>query len=478
MALLALVLIPLLAGALAGVLGRTRPTWPRWLVLGAMVADAVLLGISWLNPGTHTARWKWIPRFGVELSFALDGLSVAMLALTCGLGVVAVLAAWRVRERAGFFFFNLAWVLAGIAGVFLARDLFLFYVFWELMLLPMVLLIGVFGHERRVYAAIKFFVFTQASGLLLLAAIIALALAHSASTGELTFAYDRLLYTPLAPVTARWLMLGFAAAFLVKLPAVPFHTWLPDAHTEAPTAGSVILAGLLLKTGAYGLLRFAVPLFPDAAAWFAPVASALGVAGILWGALLASSQRDLKRLVAYTSVSHMGFVLLGAYSTSTAARAGAVLEMICHGLSTGGLFFAAGALEERLHTRDLERLGGLWTPLPRLGAATLLFTMATIGLPGLGNFVAELTILAGVFGERPVAAALASVGIIGATLYGLRLFGRVFHGAVATPPAAADAGTHELAAFALLAVALLWLGLAPQPILSVVEAPLLVGARP
>ena len=317
-----------------------------------------------------------------------------LILLTLGLGVMSVIASWsEITERVGFFHFNLMLTLAGVIGVFLALDLFLFFFFWELMLVPMYFLIAVWGHERRIYAAIKFFLFTQGSGLLMFAAIVALALINYRQTGTLTFDYFALAKTQLGSTTQMWLMLGFFIAFAVKLPVVPFHTWLADAHTEAPTAGSVILAGLLLKTGAYGLLRFAVPLFPAASATFAPVAMTLGVIGILYGAMLAFAQDDMKRLVAYTSISHLGFVLLGIYAGNALALQGAIVQMLAHGLSTGALFILVGALQERLHTRDMRQLGGLWSTAPRIGAIGLFFAIASLGLPGLGNFVGEFLVL-------------------------------------------------------------------------------------
>jgi NADH-quinone oxidoreductase subunit M len=285
----------------------------------------------------------------------------------------------------GLFHLNLMLVLAGVTGVFLALDLFLFYFFWELMLVPMYFLIDLWGHENRHYAAIKFFLFTQLSGLLMLLAILGLHFLHKEATGEATFDYTKLLHTPMGSTAQMLLMLGFFGAFAVKLPAVPFHTWLPDAHTEAPTAGSVILAGLLLKTGAYGMIRFVVPLFPEAAAVFAPIAMTVGVIGIVYGAILAFAQTDLKRLVAYTSVSHLGFVLLGIFVWNKLALQGAVMQMICHGLSTGALFIIVGELQDRIHTRDMRRMGGLWTVAPRMGAVAMFFAMASLGLPGLGT---------------------------------------------------------------------------------------------
>src|SRR5690606_8591798 len=272
------------------------------------------------------AEWAWIPRFGIGFHVAMDGLSLVMVALTLFLGLVSVACSWtEITERVGFFHANLLWSLAGIVGVFVAVDLFLFFFLWELMLVPMYFLIAIWGHENRVYSAIKFFIFTQASSLLMLAAIVGLAFVARSATGEWTFNYFDLLGSELAPNVSMWLMLGFFIAFAVKLPMVPLHTWLPDAHTDAPTAGSVILAGILLKTGAYGLIRFVVPLCPDAAIRIAPLAMTLAVAGILYGAVLAFAQTDFKRLVAYTSVSHLGFVLLGVFSWNELALEGAVM---------------------------------------------------------------------------------------------------------------------------------------------------------
>ena len=320
----------------------------------------------------------------------MDGLSLILILLTLVLGVIAVISSWdEDNDRQGFFQANILWTLAGVVGVFLAMDLFLFFLFWEVMLVPMYLLIAIWGHEGKAYASMKFFIFTQLSGLLMLVAILILAFLHYSATGSYSFSYFDLLNTQMSSSIAHWLMLGFFIAFVVKLPAFPFHTWLPDAHTQAPTAGSVILAGILLKTGAYGLIRFTVPLFPEAALAFAPVAMFLGVAGIIYGAILAFAQSDFKRLVAYSSVSHMGFVLLGVFAWNSLALQGAVMQMVAHGFSTAALFMIAGALQQRLHTRNMDEMGGLWHHMPRMGAVALFFVLASLGMPGLGNFVAE-----------------------------------------------------------------------------------------
>jgi NADH-quinone oxidoreductase subunit M len=410
---------------------------------------------------------------GIRFHLALDGLGYVLVLLTLGLGILAVLASWtEIRERVGFFHFNLLWTLAGIIGVFLALDLFLFFFFWELMLVPMYLLILMWGHENRTYAALKFFLFTQAGGLFLGAAIVGLVFVHQQGTGELTFDYDRLLGTQMGRDVAFWLMLGFFVAFAVKLPAVPLHTWLPDAHTEAPTAGSLVLAGLLLKTGAYGLLRFAIPLFPEASADFAPYAMALGAAGVLYGAVLAFGQRDLKRLIAYTSVSHLGFVLLGTYAWNEMALQGVVLQMLAHGLATGGLFVLVGMLAERTHTRDLEALGGLWSVAPRLGGAGMVLAMAALGLPGLGSFVGEILILFGSFRVAPLVTTIASLGMVCATIYALWLVQRTFQGENRAGWSFADLRVREVGVLAGMIGVLLWLGLYPQPVFDAARAAL------
>jgi len=475
-----LIIIPAAGGVLAWLFARLDSRWTRWISLGALASDLVLALYLWsqhfgptLAPG---APWfvelhrPWLPQLGISFHLAVDGLSLLLILLSAFLGIMAVVCSWsEIREQTGFFHFNLLWVLAGIIGVFMALDLFLFYFFWEMMLVPMYFLIALWGHENRVYAAVKFFLFTQLSGLLMLIAIVALYFIHGSATGTYTFDYPQLLGTSMAPSTALWLMLGFAVAFAVKLPAVPFHTWLPDAHTEAPTAGSVILAGLLLKTGAYGLLRFVLPLFPTASREFASFAMILGVVGILYGAILAFAQTDLKRLVAYTSVSHMGFVLLGVFAGNELALQGAVIQMICHGISTGALFILVGALQERIHTRDIGRMGGLWAAVPRMGGVGLLFALASLGLPGLGNFVGEFLILLGVYQKSVSLSALAAVGLVPATIYSLWLVQAVFHGGTRQAWELSDLSAREMAMMTALIAALVWLGLYPQPVLSTAE---------
>jgi NADH-quinone oxidoreductase subunit M len=322
----------------------------------------------------------------------------------------------------------------------------------------------------------KFFIFTQASGLLMLLAILALYFAHGRTTGEFTFDYTRLLGTTLEGPAASLIMWGFLIAFLVKLPALPLHSWLPDAHSQAPTGGSVILAGLLLKTGAYGLLRFVLPLFPGPAADLAPAMMLLGAAGVVYGAVLAFGQDDIKRLVAYTSVSHMGFVLLGAFAGNMLALQGVVMQIVCHGISTGALFVIAGMLYERFHSRDIAGMGGLWQVMPRLGAATLLFAMASLGLPGLGNFVGEFLVLMGAYQANVAITVIAATGLIAATAYSLWLLQRAFLGPNTARRQAPDLNGREAIVLAALVVAIVWLGLAPQPVLEA-AGPALESAR-
>jgi NADH-quinone oxidoreductase subunit M len=385
-----------------------------------------------------------------------------------------VLISWKeIREKTGFFHFNILWILSGITGVFLAMDLFLFYFFWELMLVPMYFLIGIWGHENRIYASYKFFIYTQASGLLMFLAILALYFMHGNSTGIYTFDYQQLLGTTMSLPASILLMLGFLTAFLVKLPVVPLHNWLPDAHTEAPTAGSLILASLLLKTGAYGLIRFVVPLFPSAAVSFAPIGMILGVTGILYGAKLAFAQTDLKRLIAYTSVSHMGFVILGVFAFNTIAYQGVVMQILAHGISTGALFIMVGQIQERIHTRDIDKMGGLWKQIPILGGIGLIFSMASLGLPGLGNFVAEFLILTGTYKASILMTCLASIGLVAATIYSLRILQKVFLGKESTEWKIKDLSVREKIISASLIITIVWMGLFPQPILNTAKPALL-----
>jgi NADH-quinone oxidoreductase subunit M len=472
-----LIIIPLIGGLAAWLLGRKNASLARWVSIAALVLDSALLAALWSGSSPPPAlagnawlldeKWTWIPQLGVSLHLAVDGLSLILITLTLFLGTISVICSWtEIRERVGFFHLNLLWILAGILGVFMALDLFLFYFFWELMLVPMYFLINIWGHENRVYASLKFFIFTQAGGLLMLLSILALYFIHGRSTGVYTFDYFLLLGTALTPKAAFWIMLGFLIAFVVKLPAFPFHPWLADAHTEAPTAGSVILAGLLLKTGAYGLLRFVLPLFPDAAASISYPAMIVAVISIIYGAVLAFAQTDLKRLVAYTSVSHMGFVLLGVFAGNLTALSGAVMQLVAHGISTGALFIVVGMVQERIHTRELGRMGGFWSLAPRLSGFAMVFALASLGLPGFGNFVAEFMVLVGTYRVDVVMTVLAATGLVLAAIYSLWIVQRAFHGEKKEGVKLLDLSARETGMMAVLVVIILWLGIYPQPVLK------------
>ncbi len=472
-----LILILMAGGVMAWLAGRWNVLLSRIISLATVLTDFIIVLVLWFRfGGTSGKEWmieytsRWVPGFGIGVHLALDGLSLLMLLLTFFIGTLAVLISWKeITRNPGFFHFNILWILSGIAGVFLSIDLFLFYFFWEVMLIPMYFLIGIWGHENRIYASYKFFIFTQASGLLMFLAIISLYIIHGRSTGIYTFDYQKLLGTTLSSSAELLLMAGFLIAFLVKLPAFPFHNWLPDAHTEAPTAGSLILASLMLKTGAYGLIRFIVPLFPHASVSFAPFGMALGVLGILYGAKLSFAQTDLKRLVAYTSVSHMGFILLGVFAFNEIAYQGVVMQMIAHGISTGALFIIVGQLNERLHTRDLDKMGGLWEQMPALGSMGLIFSMASLGLPGLGNFVAEFLTLLGTFRSSVLFASVASLGLIAATIYSLRIVQKVFLGKKSSDKSVRDMNIRESIVLGTLVAAIAFTGIFPQPVINTVK---------
>ena len=471
----------LASGMLAWVSSRVSVNLPRWISLASFViATFWVLNIWWVGPQSvdglfASTTLPWIPRFGISVILQMDGLSLLLVLLTTILGVIAVVSSWsEVRERTGFFQFNILWVMAGVVGVFTAFDLFLFFFFWEVMLIPMYFLIAIWGHEDRSYAAMKFFLFTQISGLLMLVAIVALVWVNFDLSGVITFAYADLLGLDISPQVATLLMLGFFIAFITKLPSVPVHTWLPDAHTQAPTAGSVILAGILLKTGGYGLIRFTVPLFPEASMDFAFVGMVLGVVSILYGGYMAYSQSDFKRLVAYSSIAHMGFILVGVYAFNELGTQGAIFTMIAHGFSTAALFMMAGSLQERLHTREMGKMGGLWKKAPRMGAMTMFFVIASVGMPGLGNFIGEFLVLIGAFRVNVTLTVFATVGIVVAAVYGLSLMQRSFQGAP-NPDVAEihDFGARELSVMFLMVVALVWLGVYPQHVFNVTQPVLL-----
>ena len=417
-------------------------------------------------------RLSWIPALGAEYHLGVDGLSLLLVLLTALLGPVVVLFSMqhvRVREKA--YYATLLFLQAGLTGVFVALDLMLFYIFWEAMLIPMFLLIGIWGGPRRIYASVKFFLYTLAGSLLMLAAMIAIYLHHGARTGVYTFDLVALTQLSYPPQLQAWAFLGFFVAFAIKVPLVPFHTWLPDAHVEAPTAGSVVLAGVLLKMGTYGLMRFSLPLFPDASRYFAPEVLTLAVVGIIYGAVLALAQDDLKKLIAYSSISHLGFVVAGIFSFDPRGEAGAVLQMVGHGLITGALFLCVGMVYERTHQRSIPLLGGLAHRIPVYATLLAFFALASLGLPGLAGFVGEFLILIGVFAAAPAFAVGVAVGIVLGAAYLLWMVQRVIFGTLPEKYAGLrDLSALEVLALAPLVVLTIWVGVAPRPFLQVIES--------
>jgi len=474
--LVSLIGLLFIGGVAAWISERFDPRYPRVVALVAMLLAMVLVlallnGVSVGNEPLASINASWMPRFGISFFLAADGLSGLLLLLTVFLGIVAIGSAWDdITERAGFFYFNLLWTLAGVLGVFVALDLFLFFFFWEVMLIPMYFIIAIWGHESKNYAAMKFFIFTQVTGMLMLVAIIVLAYFHYNQFGVFSFNYYDLLNLETKGSLEIWIMLGFFVAFTTKLPSVPFHSWLPDAHSQAPTAGSVILAGVLLKTGAYGLIRFAVPLFPEASMDFAPVAMTLAAVSILYCAKVAFAQTDIKRLIAYTSVSHMGFVTLGVYAWNELALQGAVITMLAHGLSAAALFMLAGGLQHRIHTRNMEDMGGFWAKVPRMSAVALFFSIAALGMPGLGNFIGEFLALLGAFQSNVPLTVLSALGLIFAAVYSLWVIQKVFHGEYAGKNFDnrdfTDLNRREMAYFGAMIIGLLWMGIYPQSFLD------------
>ena len=476
MILIWLISILFIGGLLAWASERYNQNYPRNIALLTVLLDLLLM-LSILPSESITSEWitvfqiDWIPRFGISLYFALDGLSLLLIILTAFLGAISIGSAWNeIKTQTGFFYFNLLWTLAGVIGVFTALDLFLFFFFWEVMLIPMYFIIAIWGHENKNYAAMKFFIFTQVTGMLMLVSILVLAYSHYTQFGSYSFKYEDLLSVSLASSLQFWVMLGFFISFTTKLPSVPFHSWLPDAHSQAPTAGSVILAGILLKTGAYGLIRFAVPLFPEASLTFAPIAMGLAALSILYCAKVAFAQSDIKRLIAYTSVSHMGFVTLGVYAWNEQALQGAVMTMLAHGLSAAALFMLAGGLQHRIHTRNMGDMGGLWTQVPRMAVVAVFFSVAALGMPGLGNFVGEFLALLGAFQTNIPATVIAAFGLILASVYSLWVIQKVFHGEYTSEhfdeAKLTDLSRREMFYFGAMMLGLVWMGMYPQSFLD------------
>jgi NADH-quinone oxidoreductase subunit M len=484
----ALLLIPLLGAVVLLILPAREPAGTgvenpaaRQLAFWFFVLEFVVsLGLWWsYNPGD--TGWQasidmaWIPTWGVRFTLGIDGIALMMVLLTTFIMPLAVLGSWTsIRTKVRSYYALLLILTTGMLGVFLARDLFLFYVMWEVMLVPMYFIIGIWGGERRIYASLKFFIYTMLPSLLMLVAIIYLGLHVHTAGGTPDFSYDHMLsVTNMPGRAALWLFAAFFLAFAVKVPMFPFHTWLPDAHVEAPTAGSVILAGIMLKMGTFGFLRFALPLFPGAAMnpTIRMIILVLAVIGIIYGALVAMVQPDFKKLVAYSSVSHLGFVMLGIFALTLQSVQGALMVMINHGISTGALFLLVGMIYERRHTRLIESYGGIARVVPLFAAMLTFVSLSSIGLPGTNGFVGEFLVLIGSFKTYPVLAVVAATGVIFAAAYLLWAIQRILFNPLdkRENTHVPDLNRRELALLLPLIAVIIWLGVYPAPVLRRME---------
>jgi NADH-quinone oxidoreductase subunit M len=470
-----IVFLPLVGVVLLFLVDRRSAELAKWIALGTsgvtfLVSLALLWGFDPQAAGFQfVEQVAWIPAWGAEYHLGLDGITLFLVLLTTLLTWVAVLGTWHAVDRhVREFMITLLLLEVGMSGVFVALDVFLFYVFWEVMLFPMYFLIGVWGSERRLYAAIKFVVYTMTASVLMLVAILAVYYANYRATGRLTFDLLEWYKLGIGLPAQYWLFAAFALAFAVKVPMFPFHTWLPDAHVEAPTAGSVILAGVLLKMGTYGFIRFAMPLFPLAVQAALPYLIALSIVGIVYGALVCMVQPDMKKLVAYSSVSHLGFCMLGLFALNTQGVQGAVIQMLNHGISTGGLFLMVGMVYERRHTKAIAEFGGLVETMPKYAAVFLIVVLSSIGLPSLNGFVGEYLVLLGAFQVNPWYAIVPASAVILAAIYLLWMVQRVFFGPMTNPKnrGLSDLSLRELAVMAPLLLFIVWVGVYPKPFLS------------
>jgi NADH-quinone oxidoreductase subunit M len=462
-------------GMAAVLLGREEHA--RYVAFGFAILTFIVSVPLWFAFDVGTASFQfgvrapWIPQWGIQYIVGVDGISVLLVLLTTAIWPLAILGSYNyITRRDRPFYAMMLMLQTGVLGALMALDLFLFFMFWEIMLVPMYLIIGIWGGERRVYAAIKFFLYTAAGSLLMLVGIVYLAFKYRALTGELTFSYLALTQLPLTFTEQYWLFGAFVLAFAIKVPLFPFHTWLPDAHVEAPTPGSVILAAVLLKLGAYGFLRFLLPLFPVAStnATIVGIMMALALIGIIYAAWVAAVQPDAKKLVAYTSVAHMGFVVLGVFALTLQGAQGAMIVMLSHGLSTGALFLLLGMLYERRHTRNIGDFGGLAAVAPGFATIFVFTALVTIGLPGTSGFVGEFLALLGTFERYPWVATIAATGVIFAAYYMLPMVQRIFFNALTRPEneRLPDLTRRELTVLIPLVVGMLWMGVYPKPFLD------------
>lgn len=454
----------------------------RWIALGAaLVSFGLSLFLLGYDPAGSEFQFRedlpWIDAFGMRYTLGVDGLSAVLVLLTTLLSVVAIVYSWEpIQTRVKAYYVTMLLLMVGMLGVFVSLDLFLFYVFWEVSLFPMYFVIGIWGGPRRIYATVKFVIYTLVGSLLMLVAILAVAIAYASAGNPFTFSYEALRGFAYTDTLQALAFVAFFLAFAIKVPMWPLHTWLPDAHVEAPTAGSIILAGVLLKLGGYGFLRYNLPLLPDAAVTFAPIVIGLAVVAIIYGGLVAMVQPDMKKLVAYSSVSHMGFVMLGTFVFNEQGLQGAVFQMISHGITTGALFLLVGVIYEQTHDRQIAHMGGLNARVPRYAAMFGLFTFASIGLPGLSGFVGEFLVILGAFRYNGLVAAAAMVVVIISAVYMLWMFQRVFFTVPSDWmrrwwPSLRDMNRGEWIALSPLIVLVVVLGVYPAPVLDMIAAP-------
>jgi NADH-quinone oxidoreductase subunit M len=465
---------PLFGAALILFVSRRNENLIRWIA-NIFAAASFVLSLPlwfWYNPQDaqyqFVERAAWIPSVGADYFLGVDGFSVLLILLTTLMGIIAVLSSWTaITERVKEYYIFLLVLQTGMLGAFMALDFLLFFLFWEVMLVPMYFLIGIWGSDRRLYSAIKFFLYTLVGSVVMLLGILALYFNYYAATGVYTFDITRFQAHNFPTGLQWWVFLAFFLGFAIKVPMFPFHTWLPDAHTDAPTAASVILAAVLLKMGTYGFIRFSLPILPEGTRAFVPMMVTLSIIGIVYGALVAMAQRDWKRLVAYSSVSHMAMVMLGMFALNPVGITGSIVQQLNHGISTGALFLIVGIVYERRHTREISEYGGLSTVMPVYAAVFLLMTMSSIGLPALNGFIGELLILQGVFAVNRAWAGVAAAGIVLGAAYMLWLYQRTMFGKVDNPKNEhlLDLGVREFATFAPLIALAVWIGLYPSPFL-------------
>lgn len=470
--------LPLAGAVILLMIPRTETSLIRsWAFLVTVVTFLVSIPLFYYFDGSVAGMQfesvkRWIPALGATYHVGVDGISILLYMLTTFLMPLTILSSWNaISERLKEFMMAMLVLESAMLGVFISLDLVLFYLFWEAMLIPMYLLIGVWGGPRRIYAALKFVIYTMVGSVLMLVAILYLYFMYNNYTGAYTFDLIKIMSLNIPFGAQIWLFLAFALAFAIKVPMFPFHTWLPDAHVEAPTAGSVILAGVLLKMGTYGFLRFNLPLFPNAAEYFTPLIFVLAVIGILYGAWVSLVQKDVKKLVAYSSVSHLGFIMLGMFVLTVPALQGGLIQMINHGISSGALFLAVGMIYERRHSREISDFGGVTKVMPVFATFFLIICLSSLGLPGTNGFVGEFLILVGSFEVAPVFTVLATVGIIFAAAYLLWMFLRVMFGPITNEKnkALTDLTGREIAIMLPIMVMIFWIGFYPSTFLSKTE---------